>query len=278
MPATIRSLITSDNVKLRVRQYAAVTPVRGVVICLHGVQSHSGWYEYSSQQMAAAGFEVYFADRRGSGLNGRQRGHADHGQRLLHDVRQLVRLVRQYHPDKSITLLGLSWGGKIAAAFAATFPDLIDRLALLCPGLEPKIGPNWWQRIQLSFARSHDIRHKHVLLPLNDSRMFTDVAEHQQFIDDDPLALHAVTSGFLNAGRDLDQILRTQATNICQPTLLMLAGKDRIINNAQTKCRVDEFSSQHVTTIEYPNAQHTLEFDSSRDRIVRDLVTWLNWP
>ena len=137
MPATIRSLITSDNVKLRVRQYAAVTPVRGVVICLHGVQSHSGWYEYSSQQMAAAGFEVYFADRRGSGLNGRQRGHADHGQRLLHDVRQLVRLVRQYHPDKSITLLGLSWGGKIAAAFAATFPDLIDRLALLCPGLEP---------------------------------------------------------------------------------------------------------------------------------------------
>jgi acylglycerol lipase len=277
MTATIRSLVTSDGVKLRVRQYAAVEGIRGVVICLHGIQSHSGWYQYSSQQLAAAGFEVYFTDRRGSGLNGRQRGHADHGQRLLHDVRQLARLVRQQHPGESITLLGVSWGGKIAAAFAATFPELIDRLALLYPGLEPKIRPNWWQKLQLSFARSHDIRHQNVLLPLNDPKLFTDVAEHQRFIDDDPLALHAVTSGFLNAGRDLDKILRAQAANICQPTLLMLAGKDRIINNAQTKRRVETFASQHVTTIEYPHAEHTLEFDSKRDVMVRDLVTWLNW-
>lgn len=277
MTATIRSLITSDGVKLRVRQYAAASAVRGVVICLHGIQSHSGWYEYSSQQMAAAGFEVYFADRRGSGLNGQKRGHADHGQRLLHDVRQLVRLVKQQHPDQSITLLGLSWGGKIAAAFAATFPELIDRLALLYPGLEPKIGPNWWQRLQLKFARSHDIRHKNVMLPLNDPKLFTDVAEHQQFIDDDPLALRAVTSGFLNAGRDLDKILRTQATNIRQPTLLMLAGNDRVIDNAQTKARVTQFATKHSTTIEYPNAAHTLEFDSDRDVVIRDLVTWLNW-
>lgn len=57
----------------------------------------------------------------------------------------------------------------------------------------------------------------------------------------------------------------------------MLAGKDRIINNAQTKRRVETFASQHVTTIEYPHAEHTLEFDSKRDVMVRDLVTWLNW-
>lgn len=277
MTATIRSLITSDGVKLRVRQYAAVKPVPGVVICLHGIQSHSGWYEFSSQKMADAGFEVYFADRRGSGLNGRQRGHADHGQRLLNDVRQLVNLVRQHHPSESITLLGVSWGGKIAAAFAATFPDLIDRLALLYPGLEPKIRPNWWQRLQLSFARSHDIRHKNVLLPLNDPQLFTNVAEHQRFIDDDPLALHSVTSGFLNAGRDLDKTLRLKAANICQPTLLMLAGRDRIIHNAQTKRRVAGFASKHLTTIEYPDAEHTLEFDSDRERMARDLVTWLSW-
>lgn len=277
MTAIIRSLVTSDGVKLRVRHYPAVGELRGIVICLHGIQSHSGWYEFSSRKMADAGFEVYFADRRGSGLNGRQRGHADHGQRLLNDVRQLVLLAARQHPGTSVTLLGVSWGGKIAAAFAAVFPNLIHRLALLYPGLHPRIRPNLWQRFQLRFARSHDIRFKNVLLPLEDSAMFTDVREYQTYIDDDPLALHSVTSGFLNAGRDLDEILRSKAAEICHPTLLMLAGQDRIICNDRTKQHVARFAAKRVTTIEYPNAAHTLEFDSNRTRFVGDLTTWLNW-
>lgn len=277
MTHMIRSFVTSDGVKLRVRHHAAPEKTRGVVVCLHGIQSHSGWYHYSSQKLAAAGFDVYFADRRGSGLNGRQRGHADHGQRLLNDVRQLVRLVARQHPEESVTLLGVSWGGKIAAAFAATYPELINHLALLYPGLSPKIGPTAWQRMQLRFARSHDIRHKNVVLPLNDPSLFTDVPEHQHFIDDDPLALHSATSGFLNAGRDLDDILRARADEIIHPTLLMLAGKDQIINNQQTKKRVAAFRSNRVTTIEYPDAAHTLEFDSNREVFVRDLITWLEW-
>ena len=98
--------------------------------------------------MADAGFAVYFADRRGSGWNGRWRGHADHGLRLLNDVRQLVRTVRRDHPNVPLTLMGLSWGGKAATAFAATYPELIDRLALLYPGLKPQIRPTLWQRFQ----------------------------------------------------------------------------------------------------------------------------------
>lgn len=277
MTHMIRSFVTSDGVKLRVRHHTAAGETRGVVVCLHGIQSHSGWYDYSSQQMASAGFDVYFADRRGSGLNGRQRGHADHGQRLLNDVRQLVRLVVRQHPEESVTLLGVSWGGKIAAAFAATYPDLINRLALLYPGLSPQIGPTAWQRMQLRFARSHDIRNKNIVLPLNDASLFTDVPEHQRFIDDDPLALHSVTSGFLNAGRDLDKLLQVQTAAISHPTLLMLAGKDQIVNNQQTKKQVTAFGSNRVTTIEYPDAAHTLEFDSNREVFVRDLITWLQW-
>jgi len=227
--------------------------------------------------MADSGFDVYFADRRGSGLNGRQRGHAGHGLRLANDVRQLLRLVRQNHHDVPVTLLGLSWGGKIAAATAALYPNMVDRLALLYPGLHPRIKPRWWQSLQLKFARSHDIRHHPVTLPLNDPALLTDNKEHQAFINDDPLALHFVTSGFLNAGRDLDRIVKTNGTQITQPTLLMLAGRDRVINNEKTKRLVANLSTTRLTTIEYPHAAHTLEFDSQRDTFVNDLVTWLQW-
>jgi acylglycerol lipase len=273
--STVRTYLTSDGLRLHFRHWSAAAKVRGVVVALHGIQSHSGWYDYSSQRLAEAGFEVYFADRRGAGLNDFRRGHADHGERLLQDVRQLVRLVRREHPGVPLSLLGLSWGGKIAAALACSSPEFLDHLVLLYPGLASQIRPTRWQALQLKFARHHDMRHKPVTIPLEDPRLMTTDAERQEFINNDPLALRIVTSGFLNAGRDLEQVVHRHADRIHHPTLLMLAGRDRIIDNSRTKILVDSFSTKKLTTVCYPEAQHTLEFESVRDQFVGDLVSWL---
>lgn len=274
---TLRQLSTSDNHHLHFRHWKAEGAPRGLIVALHGIQSHSGWYTWSSGQLAAAGFDVYFADRRGSGLNGRQRGHADHGLRLLNDVRQLIRVARRQHqdPELPLTLLAVSWGGKIAAALAATWPEEVDRLALLYPGLTPRLQPTRSQTRKLNLARRLDLRFKSVDIPLTDPRLFTSVAEHQQFIEEDPLALHRVTSGFLNSGRDLDTIIRTQPDRIVQPVLLMQAGRDQIIDNTATGQLLARFGSQRQTVVRYPDAQHTLEFEPDREQFVNDLVDWL---
>jgi len=248
-----------------------------VIVALHGIQSHSGWYTWSSAKLAATGYDVYFADRRGSGLNGLQRGHADHGLRLLADVRQLIRLAQNEQTDASLplTLMSVSWGGKIAAALAATRPEEVDRLALLYPGLIPQLQPTRWQSLRLNLARRFDVRQKRIDIPLTDPALFTDVAEHQQFIAEDPLTLHRITSGFLNAGRDLDKIIEEHCGRITQPTLLMLAGRDQVINNTATSQLVARFSAERQTLIRYPAAQHTLEFEPDRERFVNDLIEWL---
>ena len=273
--STVRTYLTSDGLRLHFRHWSAAAKVRGVVVALHGIQSHSGWYDYSSQRLAEAGFEVYFADRRGAGLNDFRRGHADHGERLLQDVRQLVRLVRREHPDVPLSLLGLSWGGKLAAALACASPALVDRLVLLYPGLKPLIRPTRWQLLQLKFARHHDLRHKPVAIPLEDPRLMTANVERQEFINNDPLALRFVTSGFLNSGRDLDRIADRHADQIHHPTLLMLAGRDQIIDNTKTILTAKTFGTKDLTTVCYPDAQHTLEFESVRDQFVGDLIDWL---
>ncbi len=273
----IRKLTTSDDRHLHFRHWSASGTRRGIIVALHGIQSHSGWYTWSSGKLAEVGYDVYFADRRGSGLNGRDRGHADHGKRLAHDVRQLIRLARSEHSDESLplTLMSVSWGGKIAAALAATWPQEIDRLALLYPGLIPQLQPSRWQSFRLNLARRFDVRRKGIDIPLTDPALFTDVAEHQQFIAEDPLALHQITSGLLNSGRDLDRMTQQQCDRITQPTLLMLAGQDQIINNEATSQLVATFGSERQTTIRYPTAQHTLEFEPDREQFVSDLIHWL---
>ncbi|MEJ7594374.1 MAG: alpha/beta fold hydrolase [Planctomycetaceae bacterium] len=278
---SIRSFTASDGYRIQFRHWKAPGP-RGIVVALHGIQSHSGWYAASCQAMTDAGFDVYFADRRGSGLNGFQRGHAAHGMRLINDVRALATLARNEQQASSVVgsslpliIMGISWGGKIAAAAAATFPKEFNGLAMLYPGLHTRICPNAWQRFRLNLARRFEITRIDIPIPLRAPELFTDTLEWQQFIANDPLALHTVTSSLLNAGRDLDRLIAERAADIQCPVLLMLAGRDRIIDNPKTRVLLTRFGTNHLTSVCYPDACHTLEFEPDRIAIFSDLTEWL---
>jgi len=271
----IRRVQASDGRQLAFRHWPSAK-CRGIVLAVHGIQSHSGWYTYSSERLAEAGFDVYFADRRGSGLNGRARGHAEHGQQLIHDLRTLRRTAVAEHPAATpLHLLGLSWGGKIAAATAAMFPDEFSRLILLYPGLFPRLQPTWRQRLQLQLARHFEVVRPYIPIPLEDPALFTADRTFQDFIADDPLALHTVSSSLINAGRDLDDLVLHQFSNFTKPILVMLAGDDQIIDNLATKNWLAGLQHPQLTLVDWPAARHTLEFEPKRAEIFDRLIEWL---
>ena len=74
-----RTFEASDGYPFHVAVWPAAPPVKGQVVVLHGVQSHSGWYHSLGRTLAAAGYQASFPDRRGSGPNLRDRGHAPSG-------------------------------------------------------------------------------------------------------------------------------------------------------------------------------------------------------
>ena len=279
--ATVLEFRASDGYPLRFRRWAAARPdVRGFLVALHGIQSHSGWYGYSSARLAESGWRVDFLDRRGSGLNDVDRGHVGHHERLINDVVQFVAEVSherdQMSPRAPLVLLGVSWGAKLAAAVAATRPERIDGLALLYPGICPRIAPTWPQALSLKMARRLGIERRRVRIPLDDPALFTGQPEWQQFIRDDPLALRDVTVGFLNASRELDRLAITGTDRIQCPTLLMLAGRDEIIDNTATRNWFARLTAAEKREIEYPEARHTLEFEPNRAAIVDDLLGWMD--
>jgi alpha-beta hydrolase superfamily lysophospholipase len=57
--------------------------------------------------------------------------------------------------------------------------------------------------------------------------------------------------------------------------LLLLAGQDRIIDNARTRAFVGRFAGDKEV-VEYPEAHHTLEFEPDAERFIRDLIAWLD--
>ena len=55
----------------------------------------------------------------------------------------------------------------------------------------------------------------------------------------------------------------------------MLAGQDRIVDNARTLATVESFATADRTVIEYPEAHHTLEFEPDPSRYAHDLIEWI---
>ena len=272
-------IVASDGYRLFARHWRPSGVPRGFVVALHGIQSHSGWYEYSSRRLCEAGYDVLFLDRRGSGRNFSRRGDVSHGDRLINDVLQVLSEVRRERdrvaPSAPVVLLAVSWGGKLAANTAARRPELVAAIALLYPGLCSRVQPTAWQRARLNLARQLDVRHKRVEIPLNDPALFTAEPRWQEFIRNDPLVLREVTSGFLLAHQDLTHESLAAAPQIHCPTLLMLAGRDQIIDNEATKSWARQLGTRELTLCEYPEAQHTLEFEPQPDRFVNDLIAWL---
>ncbi len=270
----ISSWTASDGYPIHIASWPSDGPPTGRIVVLHGVQSHEKWYRGLGRRLAELGFEAHFPDRRGSGSNARDRGDTPGWRRLVDDVVEFVRDRRKADPAVPTSLAGISWGGKLALLAAAEAPDDVAALALICPGLQPRVGVTFAERIRIALAFFTNPTRRFPI-PLSDPALFTANPEGQRFIADDPLSLRDATARLLAASTFLDRAVSRATKHVHQPALLMLAEHDRIVDNAKTRAYFDRLASPNRTIIEYPAAHHTLEFEPDPSRYAADLTRWL---
>jgi alpha-beta hydrolase superfamily lysophospholipase len=220
--------------------------------------------------LAAAGYAVSMLDRRGCGLNDRERGDAPSLRRLLDDIAEYMACL-----PRPRFLVGISWGGKLAVGLQRRNPGLTDGLVLIAPGLCPRVRPPFGERLQI-FASRFLAPRKRFPIPLNEPELFTANPEQQEFIRADPLALREATSRLLFESGRMDVYLRFAARHVTMPTLLLVAGKDRIIDNTATRRFVESFPTTDTTIVEYADGHHTLEFEPGGPPFLTDLIEWLD--
>lgn len=243
-------------------------------VFLHGIQSHGGWFEYSASLLAESGCPVILPDRRGSGLNSASRGDVAHAQQWSEDLDDLVQAERAASPTPQIAAVGVSWGGKLAAAWALRGGAPLAGLLLVAPGVFPQVDVGWISRARIGLSllvaptRRFDI-------PLGDPALFTSNPRGQEFIRDDALKLERATARFLYLSARLDAMLRRRPSGALRaPATLLLAGSDRIIRNEPTMRWLRRVGAEPPVVRMFPEAAHTIEFESDVSEFSACLAEW----
>ena len=247
---------------------------QGVVVYLHGIQSHGAWFTGSGSYLAAHGLSVLMPDRRGSGRNGLDRGHAASARRLVEDVVETIRWAIRAGGHNRVHLVGVSWGGKLAVVAQQAAPQSVSSLALVAPGLFSKVDVSWPGKLAIGWSGLVRPR-RHFDIPLNDPELFTANPERIRFIREDSLRLRTATASFLIASRRLDLAARRAGRGAETGLNLFLAEHDDIIDNERTRAWVRELPWPRRRITQYHGAHHTLEFETAPEKFFGDLLAAL---
>lgn len=246
---------------------------RGALLAVHGLSEHSGRFERLAAAVTEAGLALAAVDLYGHGESPGRRGHirsfeADH----LGAVDALVRRVERERPEMPLVLAGHSLGGLVAARWAQerVFARRLRGLILITPFVAPRMAIPGWKLAVASAVRT--------VLPslrlgtgIADEDVFREPAEQRRFAAD-PLVQRKISAGHWAALARERQRLRADAADLDVPTLVLLAGDDRLVSTDAARELAGELPA--ATVIEYPAAFHGLLHDPLTPQVMDDLVAW----
>lgn len=268
------TLKTADGLDLYVRRWQSEGIVhRWTIVIVHGLGEHGGRYRHLAEWFAPKGATVYAMDLRGHGRSGGRRGDAPSLRAVLDDIDAVVARARE-ESGGQIILLGHSFGGLLAIAYALDRPGRIDRAVFSAPLLMVKVQVPAWKR---AAAR---------VLPKVAPRLSLSNEVDPELLSHDPTIAIAyrtdpLVHDRLSAGMYGDTIARgedfiARAPELRVPFLLLQGSDDRIVDPAGSERFFARATAPGRAFKLYPGMFHEVLNEVDRERVFADIEAWLS--
>lgn len=242
-------------------QFRADCRSDAVVLCLHGIESHSGWFENFAVALAGKRIDCVAFDRPGNGSPAPQSDHNESIGAVETDLIKFYSRMRQQY--KRVFIVGMSWGGLLAAYSLARRSINPDLLVLLVPGIFSNAA---LPAADILMAVVGTLRGKtvEVALPLR-PQDFSDDAAIVAYIKNDRLRRTKASVQLLRATLTMQKFLQRADFGAGKPEF-WLSETDRIIDRFATESYARSrgllthvFSNQgHCLILECPDRLATL--------------------
>jgi len=263
-----------DGLNLYRQCWLPVFDCRAAVVVIHGINEHSGRYARLAADLNRQGYAVYAMDLRGHAKSDGERAWIESFDEFLDDVEMLLDRVANDQPGKPIFLLGHSMGGLIVARLAITRPPKVRGLILSGPAIlvGGKVFPIL-RRLAAFFSR---IWPKLRLVRMGCRFISRDPKVIEDF-KNDPLAFHGRFP--VRTGAEILRVAKSVQHNLEEirlPILVMHGSGDIVADAAGSRLLYARASSADKTLHLYDGLYHEIFNEPERERVINDLLAWLN--
>jgi acylglycerol lipase len=262
----------SSGLNIFVRSWRPHGAARAVVVICHGLNAHSGQYQWVGEQFAAAGLAVYALDLRGRGRSDGERFYVETFADYVSDVATVIALAKAREPGLSVYLLGHSAGGVVSCIY--TLEHQSELVGLICESFAFQIpAPDF--AIAVLKGISHLAPHAHVVKLHNED--FSRDPEVVRSMNADPLIAHEVqpTRTAAEMAR-ADDRLKREFPLITLPVLILHGTLDKVTRPSGSQLFYDTAGSADKTLKLYEGYYHDLLHDIGKEKVMADITGWID--
>ncbi|HEV7645067.1 MAG TPA: alpha/beta hydrolase [Pyrinomonadaceae bacterium] len=260
------------GLKIATRTWLPEGTVRGIMILVHGFNSHSGYMRWPAEQFAAQGLAAYALDHRGRGKSEGERFYVEKFSDWLEDVDKLVDISRSENPGVPVYMLGHSAGGVIASSYV--FEHQQEIAGLVCESFAYDVGLPHLAQLALEGA-SHLIPHLPVYSLKNE--IFSRDPAVVEAMNNDPLIKNEsqpaqTSSELLKAAERLGKNM----PNFNVPVFIIHGTDDKATRPAGSQYFYDNVGSKDKTLKLYEGGYHDLLNDIDKELVMADILAWVS--
>ena len=262
----------SGGLKIFIRSWRPDAGVRGIAVIVPGFNSHSGYYMWVAEQLAAGGLAVYALDLRGRGQSDGERFFVAKFSDYVCDVVHAVALAKSREPGLPVFLLGHSAGGVVACVYTLEHPA--ELAGLICESFAYQVpAPDF--ALAVLKGLSHIAPHAHVLHLKNED--FSRDPMAVKAMNDDPLIAHETqpTQTVAEMVR-ADERLTREFSLITLPVLILHGSADKAAKPSGSQLFYDKAGSTDKTLKIYEGRFHDLLNDTGKEAVMADINGWIN--
>jgi len=266
-------LKSADGTNLFAREWKPANNPKAWIAMSHGQSEHSGRYDYLGRALVKAGYAMVMADLHGHGQSGGKRGHVDRFSQYADDLKAVVDYIKKQNLFE-LFIGGHSLGALNAARIAVDNPPGIKGVFLSGAALRLGFDPPGW-KVTMGKIMSN-------LLPgltMGNELDVADLTHNLEIVElqrNDPYNHGKIsTRAFVEFINTQKEVLE-KARYLKIPILIMHGDQDKLSALSGSRDFYEAVGSKEKALKIYEGFYHEIFNELDRDRVIYDLVKWLD--
>ncbi len=261
------------NAKIYYQAWLPEGECKAVLLVVHGLAEHSGRYMNVVNHFIPLGYAVYGIDHVGHGKSEGTRVYVERFRDYTDTLKLYFDMVRAWHPDKPIFLVGHSMGGLIGAAYLLEHQEELAGAVLSGPLIKAagEVSP----AAALIGKLLSTLMPKAGLLGLAAEGVSRDPAVVQAYVNDPLVYRGKATARLVIELIAAAQRVASEAAKITLPLLIVQGSEDKLVDPLGAQILYDRVSSTDKTLKVYEGLYHEVFNEPERGQVLNDVASWL---